>query len=326
MTSRFGAKSTTEEVLSGIDLSGSRVLVTGVSSGIGIETARVLAARGANVIGGARDLAKAQAATDEVRAHAARGGGSFALIEMDLADLGSVRRCADALVARGAPFDAIICNAGIMATPMGRTADGFEMQFGTNHLGHFVLVNRLAPLICEGGRVVVLGSSGHRFADIDLNDPNFERTAYEPYLAYGRSKTANILFAVAFDAHYRNRGIRAVAVNPGGIQTGLARYQDAAAMQAMVDKMNQQLAAEGRPPFEHKTIEQGAATTVWAGFKAPAEAVGGRYCEDCRVSEIVPDDKPISSISGGVRGYAVDPANAEALWAKSEEMVGEQFR
>jgi len=203
--------------------------------------------------------------------------------------------------------------------------DGFETQFGTNHLGHFVLVNRIAPLIHPGGRLINLASSGHRFSNVDLNDPNFQRTAYDPFVAYGRSKTANILFAVAFDGRHRERGIRAAAVHPGGIRTELGRHMDPAQLEKMIDQMNQQLAAQGKAPFLWKTIPQGAATSVWAGFVAGADEVGGRYCENCHVGTIVSDDTVISAISEGVRSYALDPHNAEALWKKSEELVGESF-
>ena len=324
-TSRFGATSSTEDVLAGINLRGKRILVTGVSAGIGVETARSLAAHGATVIGAARDLSKAEAATAQVRKDAAANGGSFEVIELDLANLTSVRACADALLEKGEPFDLIIANAGVMATPFGHTADGFETQFGTNHLGHFVLVNRIASLLRPGGRLINLSSSGHRFSNIDLDDPNFKRTPYDPFVAYGRSKTANILFAVAFDKRHRDRGVRAAAVHPGGIQTELARHLDPTQIEKIVEQMNQQLAAEGKEPFQFKTIPQGAATSVWAGVVASADEIGGRYCENCHVGHIVPDEAPISASSEGVRGYALDPDNAEALWKKSEEMVGESF-
>jgi NAD(P)-dependent dehydrogenase (short-subunit alcohol dehydrogenase family) len=311
----FGAASTTEDVLSGFDLRGKRILVTGVSAGIGVETARSLATHGAQVVGAARDLDKAKAALD----------GSVAVVALDLASLKSVRACADELLAKGEPFDVVIANAGVMATPFGHTADGFETQFGTNHLGHFVLVNRIAPLMRAGSRLINLSSSGHRFANVDLQDPNFERTPYEPFVAYGRSKTANILFAVAFDHRHRGRGIRAAAVHPGAIMTELGRHMEQSQLQAMVDNMNKQLAAEGKGPFQWKTIPQGAATSVWAGLVAPADEIGGRYCENCHVGKIVADDVTISPVSEGVRGYALDPAAAEALWKKSEELVGESF-
>src|ERR1700724_1097148 len=230
MTNVFGATSTTDDVLSGVNLQGKRILVTGVSAGIGLETARSLAAHGAHVVGAARDLTKAEAATTQVRTEAAENGGSFELVELDLASLKSVRACADELVAKGEPFDVVIANAGVMAPPFGHTADGFETQFGTNHLGHFVLLNRIASLMGTGSRLINLSSSGHRFSNVDLDDPNFQRTPYEPFVAYGRSKTANILFAVAFDRRHRGRGVRAAALHPGGIHTELGRHMDPARM------------------------------------------------------------------------------------------------
>ena len=325
MANTFGYTSTTDEVLEGVDLRGKRILVTGVSAGLGVETARSLAAHGAHVVGAARDLNKAETATVQVRKDAESSGGSLELVELDLGSLKSVRACADALLAAGKSFDVVIANAGVMATPFGHTSDGFETQFGTNHLGHFVLVNRIASLMSAGSRLVNLSSSGHRFSNVVLDDPNFERTKYEPFVAYGRSKTANILFAVGFDERHRGRGVRAAAVHPGGIQTELGRHMDPGSLEGMIKQINDQLAAEGKGPFQWKTIPQGAATSVWAGIVAPADAVGARYCENCHVGSVVPDDAPISVMSEGVRGYAVDPANAAALWKKSEEMVGETF-
>ena len=319
----FGATSTTEDVLSGIDLRGKRILVTGVSAGLGVETARSLAAHGAHVVGAARDLSKAQAATEMVRKDAANNGAGFELIELDLASLKSVRACADQLLGKGNPFDVVIANAGVMATPFGKTVDGFETQFGTNHLGHFVLVNRIASLIRDGGRLINLSSAGHRYSNVDLEDPNFERTPYEPFVAYGRSKTATILFAVAFDKRYRHRGVRAAAVHPGGIRTELGRYAEPGRIEKVIEEINRQLAAQGKGPFQWKTIPQGAATSVWAAVVAPADEIGGQYCENCSVGHIVPDDAPITAVSEGVRRYALDPNNAEALWKKSEDMVGE---
>jgi NAD(P)-dependent dehydrogenase (short-subunit alcohol dehydrogenase family) len=322
MANGFGATSTTDDVLAGLDLGGKRVLVTGVSAGLGVETARALVAHGAHVVGAARDLAKAERATSAICAQTANRG-SFELVELDLASLASVRACADALNADGRPFDAVIANAGVMRTPFGHTAEGFETQFGTNHLGHFVLVNRIAALIVPRGRLVNVASSGHRYADVDLDDPNFERTPYNPMIAYGRSKTANILFAVEFDSRHKARGVRATAVHPGGIKTELGRHMEPDELDRLVAQINAQLAANGQPPFQWKTIPQGAATSVWAAFVAPADNVGGRYCENCQVSEIV--EGLISPVSPGVRPYALDPQRAKALWAKSEEMVGERF-
>ena len=325
LSTQFGATSTTDDVLSGINLRGKRILVTGVSAGLGVETARSLAAHGASVVGAARDLAKAETATAEVRKAAAANGGSLELVELDLALLASVRKCADQLLQKGEPFDVVIANAGVMATPFICTIDHFEMQFGTNHLGHFLFVNRIAPLIRKGGRLINLSSAGHRFSNVDLDDPNFERTPYDPFIAYGRSKTANILFAVAFDQRHRERGVRAAAVHPGVIHTELGRHVDPTAIANMIKQMNDQLVAEGKGPFEWKTIPQGAATSVWAGVVAPASEIGGRYCENCHVGAIVPDGAQITGASEGVRAYALDPQGAEALWKKSEEMVGESF-
>ncbi|HZZ13323.1 MAG TPA: SDR family NAD(P)-dependent oxidoreductase, partial [Paraburkholderia sp.] len=322
MTEKWGATTTTDEVLAGVDLRGKRILVTGVSAGLGVETARVLAAHGATVVGAARDLEKAGQAIAGAQREAVAAGGSIELVALDLASLASVRACADGLREDGRPLDVVIANAGVMATPFGKTADGFETQFGTNHLGHFVLVNRLASLIPSGGRVVMLASSGHRFADVDLDDPGFERTPYDPFVAYGRAKTANILFAVGFDQRHRARGVRAAAVHPGGIHTELARHMDESQMTALLDTINRQLESEGHAPFQFKTVPQGAATSVWAALVASADEVGGRYCENCHVSETVADDVVITPISEGVRRYALDLASADALWRKSEDMVG----
>lgn len=322
MTTVFNATSTTDDVLGNIDLSSKRILITGVSAGLGVETARSLVARGAQVVGAARDLKKADAATKQIGAEAANGG-ELDLIELNLASLASVRACADALMAEGKPFDLVIANAGVMATPQGKTHDGFETQFGTNHLGHFVLVNSIASLMAPGSRLVNLASSGHRFADIDLDDPNFEHTPYEPFVAYGRSKTANILFAVEFDRRHKDRGVRATAVHPGGINTELGRHMNPGDIEQLVAAIDAQAAAEGKPPFQWKTVPQGAATSVWAGVIAPVEAVAGRYCEDCHVADVT--DGLISPASAGVRSYALDAERAKALWAKSEEMVGERF-
>jgi NAD(P)-dependent dehydrogenase (short-subunit alcohol dehydrogenase family) len=320
MIRQFGATSKTDEVLEGVDLSGKRILVTGVSAGLGVETARTLAAHGAQVVGAARDLNKAKTATEQVRAQAANGGG-LELVELDLASLASVRACADALISAGDPFDLVIANAGVMACPKSYTSDGFETQFGTNHLGHFVLVNRIVSLLKSGSRLVNLSSAGHRFSDVNLDDPNFEHTPYTEFGAYGRSKTANILFAVEFDRRHKANGVRATAVHPGGIQTELARHLSPEAIKQLIDGINAANLAADAPVFSWKTIPQGAATSVWSGIVASADEVGGRYCEDCHVAELAEGD----DIRGGVRAYALDPDHAQALWAKSEEMVGEQF-
>jgi NAD(P)-dependent dehydrogenase (short-subunit alcohol dehydrogenase family) len=315
MSGPFGAQSTTDDVLEGVDLTGKRILVTGASAGLGIETARALTAHGAKVVGAARDLEKARRVTAHIP--------GVELIELDLASLASVRNAADALNAAGEPFDVVIANAGVMACPKGVTADGFETQFGTNHLGHFVFVNRIAPLIRE--RLVNLSSAGHQFADVDLEDPNFETTPYVEFVAYGRSKTANILFAVEFDRRHRDRGVRATALHPGGIQTELGRHLTPDVIQQLVEARRR----AGRPvdqaelaSFQWKTIPQGAATSVWAAVVADPGEVGGRYCEDCHVAAVTESS---AGVTGGVRPYALDAERAKALWAKSEAMVGERF-
>ncbi len=321
----FDASSTADEVLAGVDLTGKRVLVTGVSAGLGVETARSLVAHGAHVVGAARDLNKAARAAAQAHA-AARKGGGFELIALDLASLASVRRCADALLAKADPLDLIIGNAGVMASPFGRTTDGFETQFGTNHLGHFLLVNRIASLLGPGARVVMVSSSGHRHADVDLDDPNFDQTPYQPFVAYGRSKTANILFAVEFDRRHRAEGIRATAIHPGGIATELGRHAfgDAETMQKRIEELIAEQETAGKPTFPLKSLAQGAATSVWAGLVAPAETIGGRYCENCHVALLL-QDEIANAIGEGVRPYALDPKRAKALWARSEALVAERF-
>ena len=302
----FGANTTADEVLKGLDLSGRRVLVTGVSAGVGVETARVLVAHGAHVVGAARDLAKARAAMAQLP-EGELPRKRLQLIELDLASLASVRACADTVLKAGEQFDVVIANAGVMAAPKGTTADGFEIQFGVNYLGHFALVNHIADLFKPGGRLVMVSSAGHRGADVDLDDPNFERTAYDPLTAYRRSKTATILFAIEFDQRHQDRSVRATAVHPGAVLTDTTRN--------LIEAQPSAASA-----FNWKTVAQGAATTIWVGFVAPADEVGGRYCEDCHVADVVDDP----AISSGVRSYALDPERAKALWLRSEEMINER--
>jgi NAD(P)-dependent dehydrogenase (short-subunit alcohol dehydrogenase family) len=310
MTIEFSAESTTDDVLRNIDLSGKRVLITGISAGLGVETARAVAVRGAKVVGTARDLAKAGKALKDYKSLA------IEVLDCNLASLASVRACAYTLITRGDRFDVVVANAGVMNCPFSHTEDGFEMQFGTNHLGHFFLVNRIAPLIVDGGRVVVLSSSAHRASDVNLDDPGFRQTPYHPFSAYGRSKTANVLFAVELDRRLRERDIRATALHPGGIHTELMRHTTPDMLEEMAARSGRDVHDSGGAQV--KSVEQGAATTVWAAFVAKAEDVGGRFCEDCQVAEV-------KEAGGGVRSYALDPTRAAALWMKSEKMVGERF-
>jgi NAD(P)-dependent dehydrogenase (short-subunit alcohol dehydrogenase family) len=315
---RFNSKSTADDVLAGVDLKGKRYLVTGVGSGMGRETARALVARGATVVGVVRDVAKAEAAIQQVRDAAEQGGGSAELLGVDLASLRSVRDGADRLVADGRPFDAIIANAGVMATPFGKTIDGFEIQFGVNHIGHFELVNRLEPLLVDHGRLVVLSSQAHRLSDVDLDDPNFEAQDYEPFVAYGRSKTANALFAVEFDRRHSHRGVRAASVMPGNSLTDLPRHFTEEELQGLFETVGKARAEAGLPPPELKDIGQAAATSVWAAVVADKDEIGGRYLEDVGVANV--DDTP-NPFADGVRLYALDGERARQLWSKSERLV-----
>ena len=306
----FDATSTTDDVLEGIDLTGKSILITGTSAGLGVEAARALGAHGARVIGAVRDPSKATANLEAAGADLDR----VELRRVDLASLASVRAFTDGVSADHGHLDVIIANAAVMACPPGTTSDGFETQFGTNHLGHFVLVNRLISRMTGGGRIVTLSSTGHRLSDVDLDDPNFEHTPYDAWLSYGRAKTANVLFAIELDRRLRDRGVRATAVHPGGILTELGRHLTEETLGELIER-------HGNEPMEFKTVPQGAATEVWAAVVADAEEVGGRYCEDCAVAPVIEAGSP----DPGVYAYAVDPDRATTLWARSEELVGETF-
>lgn len=249
MAKSFDATSTADEVLEGTRLTGNRFLITGISSGVGAETARALVARGAQVVGTVRSVVKANDAIGQIRDAAVDGGGSLDVVEADLASLASVRAACDLVLSEATPLDVIIANAGVMATDFGLTDDSFETQFGTNHLGHFVLVNRLAPLLKPGGRFVSLSSNGHRGADVNLDDPNFEHSPYDRWEAYGRSKTANALFAVEFDRRHRQRGIRACAVMPGTSDTPLMRHLSSADRDAVMKAIADDRAEGGVAPL-----------------------------------------------------------------------------
>lgn len=311
----FGAQSTADEVLEGKDLSGKTVLVTGGNSGLGQETARAMAARGAHVVIAGRDQAKLDEAKATIESDVA--GANVETIIGDLGSLESVRACGKEANQRFEKIDILINNAGVMACPQAQTSDGFEMQFGTNHLGHFALAKQLMPLVEKGDnkRIVNLSSRGHHFAPVDLEDPNFENREYEKWASYGQAKTANILFSVGLEKRFAAKGVHSYAVHPGGIQTNLGRHlteEDIAALLARV--------TEGDRSFSWKTIPQGAATTCWAATAQELEGQGGVYCEDCHVAEL--DDE---SAEGGVRSYALDPQAADQLWSISEQMTGEVF-
>ena len=316
MSRVFNQKSTVDQVLSGINLKGKRVLVTGVSSGIGLETARALVSYGANVVGTVRDMTKAEEITRSITT--LQGGGKLEVVKLDLASLRSVYTCADKLLHVGQKFDVIIANAGIMATPYGRTVDGFETQLATNYIGHFALINRIEPLLMDNGRVVIVSSQAHRVADIDLDDLNFEKREYDPFISYGQSKTATSLFAVEFDKRHRDRGIRAASVMPGNSATNLPRHFSNTALQELLDNVVKSRAEAGLSPDELKDVTQAAATSVWAAFVANKDEIGGKYLEHCAVAEV--DDTP-NPFADGVKSYALDANKATQLWNLTEQLI-----
>ncbi|MET4131580.1 NAD(P)-dependent dehydrogenase (short-subunit alcohol dehydrogenase family) [Porphyrobacter sp. MBR-155] len=313
--STFGKDSTTDEVLAGKDMAGLTVFITGANSGLGQETARAMAACGARIIMAGRDQAKLDEAAAAIRAQ--HPDASIDTIICDLGNLASIRACGDEARKRFTAIDLLINNAGVMACPLMHTADGFEMQFGTNHLGHFALTAELLPLIEAGNakRIVNLSSRGHHFAPVDLDDPNFTERPYDPWQSYGHSKTANILFTVGLEARFAAKGIHAYAVHPGGIRTNLGRHMTEEMTAALIERVT-----KSDSGFAWKTIPQGAATSCWAATALELEGTGGVYCEDCHVAPV--DNQ---SSEGGVRSYALDPAAAERLWTLSEQLTGAQY-
>lgn len=319
--SGFDASSTTDDVLSGLDLTGRRYLVTGSSGGLGLETARALASRGATVVMAARDRAKNDAAAAGIRDTDPSARLEF--LDVDLGSLASVRAATVDMLSRSRPLHGVVANAGIMATPFALSVDGFESQFAVDHLGHFLLVRELLPVLATtasesdvASRVVVVSSAGHRMGDVDLDDVNFERRPYDPFLAYGAAKTCNVLHAVGLDRRWRDRGVRGIAIHPGGIHTELGRYMTPDVIKSLMSRME-----GGGASFSWKSIPQGAATQVWALTSPFMEGRGGIYCEDCDVSPVIPDD--VETVDGrGVAARAVDPVKADELWALGESLVG----
>ena len=311
----FSETSTTDEVIAGIDLSGKIAVVTGASAGLGVETARTLAGAGAEVILMARDEAKVSAVVESLRRELPSASVEHRLL--DLADLASVRAAASDLLEEFPRIDLLINNAGVMACPQGLTADGFELQFGTNHLGHFLFTCLLVPALLRAvpARVVNLSSRGHQLSDVDFEDPNFVRRDYDKWIAYGQSKTANVLFSVALNRRLAGRGVTANAVHPGGIVTELGRYLEPGDIEEIQSR------DKGSGSFRYKTVPQGAATTVWAATARELEGRGGLYLEDCRIGEPTTRD----DLSGGVTAYAVDQSAAEKLWELSNRLIGENF-
>ncbi|ANK12714.1 SDR family NAD(P)-dependent oxidoreductase [Erythrobacter neustonensis] len=313
--SEFGWASTTDEVLAEIDLSGRTVFITGANSGLGQETARAMAARGAHVIMAGRDQEKLDASVAAIRTDQPQA--ALDTITLDLGSLESIRAATSRARQRFDKIDLLINNAGVMATPFLHTADGFEMQFGTNHLGHFAMTAELMPLIERGSaqRIVNLSSRGHFMGQVDFADPHFARRPYDPWAAYGQSKTANVLFTVGLEARYAVLGIHAYAVHPGGIETNLGRHMTPEMREGLMKRVT---SSDGG--FQWKTIPQGAATTCWAATAPELEGKGGVYCEDCHVASV--DDE---SSTAGVRSYALNPSHADQLWKLSEDQTGAKF-
>jgi NAD(P)-dependent dehydrogenase (short-subunit alcohol dehydrogenase family) len=318
--SGFGAASTTGDVIQGIDLSGKTAIVTGGYSGLGLETVRTLRSAGATVVVPARDHRKA--------ATALAGMSGVEIQPMDLLDPASIDAFAERFLASGRALHLLVNSAGVMACPLARDARGFESQFATNHLGHFQLVARLRPALrrANGARVVSVSSLGHRYSPVVFEDPNFEHREYDPWAAYGQSKTANILFAVALDARARAEGTRAFSLHPGSIVvTGLGKYVSREQLRAagVIDERGEPVLD---PTRQLKTVEQGAATIVWCATSPQLEGMGGVYCESCEVARVM-TERPSSTTMAdatrltGVMPYAIEPDGADRLWTLSERLL-----
>jgi len=312
LKSGFGSATTAAEVIKGRDLSGRVAIVTGGYAGIGLETARALASAGAAVIVPARDLDRAKQALENIP--------NARPESLDLMDPASIDAFAGRFLASGQALHILVNNAGIMANPLTRDSRGYESQFSTNHLGHFQLTVRLWPALrqAHGARVVAVSSRGHRIAGVDFEDPSFDRRAYDPWIAYGQSKTANVLFALKLDALGQAHGIRAFSLHPGGILTNLSKHmtREQIRAQGAIDD-------EGRPVIDPargiKSVAQGAATSVWCATSPQLKGMGGVYCDDCDIAAVVPDDHQEPR---GVHPWAVSPDFADRLWSLSEHLTG----
>ena len=308
LASEFGYRSTAAEVIAGVDLSGKTAIVSGGYSGLGLETVRALANAGVRVIVPARRL--------DAAGEALAGIDAVDVRSADLDDLDSVAAFTDTVRRDGRPIDLVLDVAGIMATPFGHTAQGFESQFGTNHLGHFALVNGVADLLPEGARVVSYSSGGHFRSPVRFEDIDFETTPYDPWVAYGQSKTANALFAVGLARRGAARGILAFSVHPGGIMTDLQRHvpREELISRGWIDE-------NGTPNPRFKTPAEGASTGLWAATAPELADRSGAYCEDCSIKGIVPPEHT-DMTTGGVKHWAIDPEAAERLWALSVTATG----
>jgi NAD(P)-dependent dehydrogenase (short-subunit alcohol dehydrogenase family) len=306
-----GAETTTDDVIAGVDLRGTVAVITGASTGIGVETARALAAAGAEVVLAGRNADKHAVAMNSIRAQVP--AAVLHHVELDLTSITGARRAASEIAARHRTIGLLVNNAGVMYTPFERTADGFELQFGTNHLGHFAFTLPLLPALVAGApaRIVNLSSGGHRSSDIDWDDPNYEQRPYDKFQAYGQAKTANILFTVELERRLAPHGVHAFAVHPGMIITELSRYMSRDDLKELRSRIVASAASSGGAPPSYKTVPQGAATSVWACTTPGLEAHGGAYLADCAVSsEVAP--------------WAIDPAAARRLWSMSESLTDDR--
>ena len=312
MTRKLDAKTTARQVVEAMDLSAWSALVTGASGGLGAETAAALASRGARVTLAARDVERAAVVAAEIRAE--NPDARVDIVKLELSSPDDVIDCAKEVAARHSRLDVLINNAGVMACPLARNAQGFEMQFAANHLGHFLLSAKLLPLLraAPAPRVVNLSSAGHRMSPVVFDDIHFERRDYDKWEAYGQSKSANVLFSVEVDARFRGEGLRAFAVHPGAILTDLGRHMSEGDMD---DLKGRSTSAE----FSFKSRGAGAATSTWAATAPELAERGGLYLEDCGIAE-AREEGP-----GGVNPWALDPEAARRLWEVSEEMLGERF-
>ena len=311
----FGHDTTTDEVLEGIDLSGKTVLITGGTSGLGAESARALASKGARVVITARTEEKGAAAAARISQSV---GSKIDFERLELGSFASIRACAEQIRNKYPNINILLNNAGVMASPYTETEDGFEQQFGANHLGHFLLTGLIAPCLIAGApaRVVSVSSRAHQMSPVVFDDILFKEREYNKWAAYGQSKTANVLFAVELDRRLKNRNVRAFALHPGVIETELSRHMD----QTDHELLEARAAARGGP-MRTKTVPAGAATSVYAATAPELEGQGGLYLEDCHVAEV--SDKKDGG--EGVCSYAVDPDAAKRLWSVSEDLIGEKF-
>ena len=312
--SGFQAKSEPSDILAGIDLAGKTAIVTGGYSGIGFETVRALAGAGAHVHVPARDVARARETLVNILPAAQ-------VSEMDLSDVKSVGRFVDEFTAAHDSLDILIANAGVMACPERRTAQGWEWQFGVNHVGHFVLGLGMMDLMAkaDGARLVTLSSIGHRMSGMRFDDMHFTRDPYEKWTAYGQSKTAQALFATGLNARMNARGVEAFSVHPGGIFTPLQRHLPTEEMAALgwTDETGK---PSERAAALFKTPAQGATTSLWCATNPRLAGKGGVYCEDCDIAALVADD---DASMAGVRGWAVDEGAADKLWDATERLLAE---